>query len=191
MHGKLVSLRPLEISDAQKLWDLIGDDADTWKWVGSGAPVPASANDLHNEFLRKINRPDSEYFAIIDKVMGTVIGSTAYLDIREEDCHFEIGSTFIAPTFRGGNRNIEAKYLMMTEAFENRGAVRITIKANAANVRSRKAIEKIGAKLEGLLRNQRQERDGTWRTAAYHSVIVEDWPETKAKLEKIDRKSVV
>jgi RimJ/RimL family protein N-acetyltransferase len=110
---------------------------------------------------------------------------TAYLDIREVDCHFEIGSTFIAPTFRGGNRNIEAKYLMLTEAFENRGAVRITIKANVANSRSRKAIEKIGAKLEGLLRNQRQERDGTWRTAAYHSVIVEDWPETKAKLEKL------
>ena len=185
MHGNLVSLRPLEASDAQTLWDLIGDDSDTWNWVGSGAPFPASANDLHNEFLRKINRPDSEYFAIIDKVTGTVIGSTAYLDIREEDCHFEIGSTFIAPTFRGGNRNIEAKYLMLTEAFENRGAVRITIKANAANSRSLKAIEKTGAKLEGLLRNQRQERDGTWRTAAYHSVIIEDWPETKTKLEKL------
>jgi RimJ/RimL family protein N-acetyltransferase len=108
-----------------------------------------------------------------------------FIDIREVDRHFEIGSTFIAPTFRGGNRNIEAKYLMLTEAFENRGAVRITIKANAANVRSRRAIEKIGAKLEGLLRNQRQERDGTWRTAAYHSVIVEEWPETKERLKKI------
>ena len=185
MIGNRVALRPLDVSDAQKLWDLIGNDTDTWRWVGSGAPVPSSAEDLHDEFLRKINRPDSEYFAIIDKQSETVIGSTAFLDIREVDRHFEIGSTFIAPTFRGGGRNIEAKYLMLTEAFENRGAVRITIKANAANLRSRKAIEKIGAKLEGLLRNQRQERDGTWRTAAYHSVIVEDWPETKANLEKL------
>ena len=185
MIGNHVALRPLEISDAQKLWDLIGNDIETWRWVGSGAPVPSSAEDLHNEFLRKINRPDSEYFAIIDISTGKVIGSSAFIDIREEDRHFEIGSTFIAPTFRGGNRNVEAKYLMLTEAFENRGAVRITIKANAANVRSRRAIEKIGAKLEGLLRNQRQERDGTWRTAAYHSVIVEEWPETKERLKKI------
>lgn len=185
MDGKIVSLRLLELSDAFKLWDLIGDDVDTWRWVGSGAAIPSSVEDLHNEFSRKINRPDSEYFAIIDKQNGTVIGSSAFLDIREEDRHFEIGSTFIAPTYRGNNRNVEAKLLMLTEAFENRGAVRVTIKANAANLRSRKAIEKIGAKLEGLLRNQRQERDGTWRTAAYHSVIVEEWPETKAALQKL------
>ena len=185
MIGDRVALRPLEISDARKLWGLIGNDTDTWRWDGSGAPVPSSAKDLHDEFLRKINRPDSEYFTIIDKQSDTVISSIAFLDIREVDRHFEIGSISIAPTFRGGGRNIEAKYLMLTQAFENRGAVRIKIKANAANLRSRKAIEKIGAKLEGLLRNQRQERDGTWHTAAYHSVIVKDLPETKANLEKL------
>lgn len=185
MNGKLIHLRPLELADAQDLWNLIGNNPDTWRWVGSGAPMPASAEDLHTEFARKINRPGAEYFAIIDAVSGKVVGSTAFIDIRPVDQHVEIGSTFIAEGFRGGNRNIEAKFLMLTEAFENRNAVRVTIKANANNQRSRAAIEKVGAKLEGLLRNQRQERDGSWRTAAYYSVIVEDWPETKKHLLKI------
>jgi RimJ/RimL family protein N-acetyltransferase len=120
----------------------------------------------------------------VDNYSGTVIGATAFLDIRPDDHHCEIGSTFIVPIFRGGNRNVEAKFLMLTEAFEQRDCVRVTIKANALNTRSRTAIEKLGAKFEGLLRNQRKERDGTWRTAAYYSVTVEDWPETKLHLQR-------
>ena len=185
MLGKLVSLRPLKVDDAEALWKEIGDDPDTWRWIGSGAPMPKNAEDLKIEFRRKVGRPDSEYFAILDSETGRVIGSTAFIDIRDEDNHFEIGSTFIAPSFRGGNRNTEAKLLLLTEAFEVRKAVRVTLKANANNLRSRKAIEKIGAKFEGILRNQRQERDGSWRNAAYHSVIVEEWPETKSRLEAL------
>lgn len=185
MEGKIVTLRPLTLDDAQLVWDEIGDDPNTWRWVGSGAPMPTSASDLRVEFERKIARPGAEYFAVIDNKTQKVIGSTAFLDIRPIDHHFEIGSTFIAPSFRGGNRNVEAKLLMLTEVFENRDGVRVTIKANSNNVVSRRAIEKIGAKLEGLLRNQRLERDGTWRTAAYHSIVVEEWPETKAKLHDL------
>lgn len=185
MDGSLVSLRPLALSDAEALWAEIGNDLDTWRWVGSGAPTPTSAAELVTEFARKLGRPGAEFFAIIDNATGKVVGSTAFLDIRAVDRHFEIGSSFLAPAFRGGKRNIEAKLLLLTEAFENRDAVRVTIKANAKNVRSRAAIEKIGAKLEGLLRNQRLERDGTWRTAAYYSVIAEDWPETKRNLEQL------
>ena len=191
MKGKLVALRPLALNDAELLWNEIGDDPDTWRWIGSGAPMPFSASDLRVEFERKISRPGAEYFALIDNETQKVIGSTAYLDIRPIDQHFEIGSTFIAPSFRGGNRNVEAKLLLLTEAFENRNAVRVTLKANALNERSRAAIEKIGGRFEGLLRNQRLERDGTWRTAAYYSVILEEWPETKRHLLQILRQSVL
>lgn len=185
MKGKIVTLRPLRLDDARLLWDEIGDDPNTWRWVGSGTPMPTSASDLRVEFERKITRLGAEYFAVIDNKTQKVIGSTAFLDIRPIDQHFEIGSTFIAPSFRGRNRNVEAKLLMLTEVFEKRDGVRVTIKANSNNVASRKAIEKIGAKLEGLLRNQRLERDGTWRTAAYYSITVEEWPETKAKLVRL------
>ena len=185
MRGSIVTLRPLTLADADTLWELIGDDQDTWRWVGSGAPTPRTAEALQAEFARKLARESAEFFAIIDNATDQVIGSTAFIDIRPKDHHFEIGSTFIAPGFRGGNRNVEAKFLMLSEAFENRDAVRVTIKANEKNVASRKAIEKLGAKLEGLLRNQRQERDGTWRTAAYYSVIVEEWPETKTHIRSV------
>jgi RimJ/RimL family protein N-acetyltransferase len=185
MRGSIVTLRPLTLADADTLWELIGDDQDTWRWVGSGAPVPRTVEDLRIEFARKLARQGAEFFAIVDNTTEQVIGSTAFIDIRPKDHHFEIGSSFIAPAFRGGKRNLEAKFLMLSDAFENRDAVRVTIKANEKNIASRKAIEKLGAKLEGLLRNQRQERDGTWRTAAYYSVIVEEWPETKSQLNHL------
>ncbi|MFM5952175.1 MAG: GNAT family N-acetyltransferase, partial [Micrococcales bacterium] len=99
-----------------------------------------------------------------------------------KDRHVEIGHTFLAPRFRGGNRNTEMKFLMLREAFEVRSCVRVTLKANSKNLVSRRAIEKIGGKFEGLLRNHRQERDGTWRTSAYYSVIIEEWPTTNERL---------
>jgi RimJ/RimL family protein N-acetyltransferase len=184
MIGDLISLRPLAVEDATTLWDAIGPVSETWQWVGHGSPMPESAEDLANLFHKYLQRTTAQYFAIVDNYSGTVIGATAFLDIRPDDHHCEIGSTFIVPIFRGGNRNVEAKFLMLTEAFEQRDCVRVTIKANALNTRSRTAIEKLGAKFEGLIRNQRLERDGTWRTAAYYSVTVEDWPETKLHLQR-------
>ena len=180
--GDLISLRPLAAEDAPALWDAIGPVSETWRWVGHGSPMPESAKDLEALFQKNIERETAEYLAIVDNATGIVIGATAFLDIRPEDQHCEIGSTFIVPSFRGGNRNVEAKYLMLAEAFEQRDCVRVTIKANMLNSRSRTAIEKIGAKFEGLLRNHRKERDGYWRTTAYYSVIVEEWPETKVHL---------
>ena len=176
LNGNLVSIRPLILGDCLELWNEIGDDAGTWRWIGSGSEAPKSAEDLVAEYEPKLKATNAEYYAIIDNATGKVIGSTAFLDIRPSDRHLEIGSTFVAPAFRGGNRNVEAKLLLLTEAFEKRNAVRVTLKANSRNERSRAAIEKIGAKFEGLLRNQRLERDGNWRTAAYYSVILEEWP---------------
>ncbi|MFM5904871.1 MAG: GNAT family N-acetyltransferase [Micrococcales bacterium] len=151
--------------------------------VGSGRTHKSqSAEDLEQEFKNHLELKNAQFFAVEDVETGKVIGSTAFLDIRPKDRHVEIGHTFLAPRFRGGNRNTEMKLLMLTEAFENRGCVRVTLKANSKNLASRRAIEKIGAKFEGLLRNHREERDGSWRTSAYYSVIIEEWPDTKREL---------
>jgi len=185
LNGNLVSIRPLEASDAAEIWSMVGGDEETWRWLGGTAPMPTSAEDLRRDFEARLNTKSSESFAIVDNESGKAIGATSFLDIREGDRHLEVGSTFIVPPFRSGFRNIECKLLLLAEAFEVRQCVRVTLKANAANARSRAAIEKIGAKFEVLLRNQRLETDGSWRTAAYYSVIVEEWPETKAHLLKL------
>ena len=187
LEGEIIRLRPLEARHAFDIWPLVGDDYETWRWANSGAGIPHSAEELHEIFAAKIERAVQErahYFTFEHKPTGHLVGSSAFLDIRPTDRHVEIGSTFIAPDFRGGIINYEAKLLMLTDAFERQECVRVTIKANAKNVRSRKSIEKIGATFEGTLRNQRQERDGSWRDAAYYSIIVEEWPEIKESLEK-------
>ena len=132
LNGNLVSIRPLEASDANEIWSMVGGDEETWRWLGGTAPMPTSAEDLRRDFEARLNTKSSESFAIVDNESGKAIGATSFLDIREGDRHLEIG-----------------------------------------------------AKFEGLLRNQRLERDGSWRTAAYYSVIVEEWPETKAHLLKL------
>ncbi|MFM6939544.1 MAG: GNAT family N-acetyltransferase [Rhodoluna sp.] len=76
LQGQRDTLRPLELSDFAPLWDVIGPNEDTWRWVGSGAQMPQTAADLQNEFARKLGREGAEYFAILDTASSEVIGAT-------------------------------------------------------------------------------------------------------------------
>ena len=183
LQGPNLRLEPLTKQGVEDVWNEIGEDEETWQWIAGTDPIPTSANDLVAAFTTRMKDPDAEFFCIRNHA-GEAVGISSYLDIRPRDKHVEIGSTFIARRFRGGNTNYELKLLMLQEAFENRNCVRVTFKANSRNQRSRLAILRIGAIFEGELRNQRQERDGSWRTAAIYSVIEQEWPSVKAHLEK-------
>jgi N-acetyltransferase len=176
---RLISLLP---QHASELWEAIGPDEAIWKWIYVGELVPDSPEALEAVIKRRIAKPDVHFFAIQEIATGSLVGSTAFLDIRSADRHVEIGSTYLAPKCWGSLINIEAKLLMLSDAFDRRNCVRVTLKANADNHRSRKAIEKIGATLEGILRKQREERDGSWRDAAYYSIISEEWPTIRERL---------
>jgi RimJ/RimL family protein N-acetyltransferase/8-oxo-dGTP pyrophosphatase MutT (NUDIX family) len=127
---------------------------------------------------------DCLVFAIVLRDGGEPVGSTSYLDIRPAHRALEIGSTWISPLHQGTRVNSESKLLLLRHAFETLGAVRVQLKTAAENARSQRAIEKLGAVREGLLRNYQTRRDGRARNTVMYSVIDIDWPRVKARLQR-------
>ncbi len=111
-------------------------------------------------------------------------GSTSYLNISVRDQGIEIGWTWLGLKYQRTAVNTEAKLLLMTHAFETLGAQRLQLKTDELNERSRRAIARIGAKFEGILRRSQITRGGRIRNTAMYSVLVDEWPGVKAKLEE-------
>lgn len=122
-------------------------------------------------------------FATIECASGRAIGSTRYADINVENRRLEIGYTWIAPRWQRTSVNTEAKYLMLLHAFETLGCVRVELKTDSLNERSRNAILRIGCKEEGIFRNHMVTHSGRLRHSAYFSIIGSEWPAVKANLE--------
>ncbi len=125
---------------------------------------------------------------LIDKETDTPIGSSSYADIRDEHRGLEIGYTWISPAYRGGVANAEMKRLMLghvfeTDVFDSGPAIRVMLKTDELNTRSQRAIENIGAKREGVLRNHLVMPDGRIRHSAVYSITIEDWPEVRAGID--------
>ncbi len=169
-------------SAIESFWDEVGDDPETWQWIATTDPIPKTKAELVAAFSKRMDSSDAEFFSFHDSQSGDIIAISAFLDIRPVDRHVEIGSTFVSRRFRGGTTNYQMKLLMLQEAFEVRDCVRVTFKVNALNQRSRDAVMRLGAKFEGELRNQREQRDGSWRTAAIYSIIESEWPSVKQSL---------
>jgi RimJ/RimL family protein N-acetyltransferase len=122
-------------------------------------------------------------FVVIYIPTNQVIGSTRYMDIRWEHKGLEIGNTWYEKAYWGTVVNPECKYLLLKNAFEEWQAIRVQIKADTMNQHSIGAIAKLGARFEGVLRNQKIRRDGSIRDTAMFSVTKEDWPDLKTVLE--------
>ncbi len=123
-------------------------------------------------------------FATVRQCDGRVVGTTRYLDIRRPHRGLEIGWTWITPEAQRTAVNTEAKYLMLRQAFEGWGALRVQLKTDANNAKSRAAILRIGASFEGIIRKQMlRPHDGYQRDSAMFSIIESEWPAAKAGLE--------
>lgn len=123
-------------------------------------------------------------FAIIDKASGKIAGSTRFRCIDLGHQRAEIGFTFLGQSWQGTHVNTEAKYLMLKYAFENWGLNRVELLTDVLNARSRKAIARIGASEEGILRNHMVMRDGRIRDSAVYSIIRAEWPAVSALLAR-------
>lgn len=124
-------------------------------------------------------------FVIIDPKTSTIIGSTKFMDIDVKHKRLEIGFTWLTPSYWRTAINTNCKYLLLQYAFETLGLQRVQIKTDHENLRSQKAIERIGAIKEGVLRNHMIRKDGTTRHTVMYSITKEDWPDIKVHLETL------
>jgi RimJ/RimL family protein N-acetyltransferase len=123
-------------------------------------------------------------FAQIEKATGRLIGSTRYMNIDRVHHRVEIGCTWIGREWQRTAANTEAKYLLLRHAFETLGCMRVELKTDSLNDKSRAAILRIGAKEEGIFRNHMMTSTGRIRHTVYFSVIDSEWPEVKSRLER-------
>ena len=123
-------------------------------------------------------------FAIVETDKGRAVGSTRFLNIRPEHRGLEIGWTWIGREWQRTSVNTETKFLLLRHAFERLGCIRVELKTDARNERSQQAIERIGAKREGILRSHMLVQEGFRRDSVYFSVLDEEWPAVKEGLEK-------
>jgi len=160
---------PAKNTDARWLSNDIEEDSGFDRYYASAF----EAKDNHTEIP----------FIVYWIPTGSVVGSTRYMDIRWEHKGLEIGNTWYDRSYWGTVVNPECKYLLLRNAFEEWGAIRVQIKADTMNQHSTAAIGKLGARFEGILRNHKIRRDGTVRDTAMFSITKEDWPGLRPRLE--------
>ncbi len=184
LEGRAVRLEPLRPEHEPLFWEVAKDDlADIFRWI----PYPMlSPDDFHLYMDRAFAEQQaglSVVFATIERASGTVIGSTRFMNIDVPNRKAEIGSTWIAPSWQRTACNTEAKFLMLRHAFEVCHCIRVELKTDALNQRSRNAILRIGAKEEGTLRQHLITSTGRVRDSVYFSILENEWPEVKLRLQ--------
>lgn len=159
----------------------IAANDEIWTWM-SARPDSAQAMSEWIKAALQAERHGQEYaFAIFDQT-GRLVGSTRYMDVQAANRGVEIGWTWYARPLWGTKVNPESKYLLLRHAFEDWGAIRVTLKTDLLNVHSQAAIRKLGARFEGILRQHRVRRDGTLRDTVMFSIIDSEWPTVRDRL---------
>jgi RimJ/RimL family protein N-acetyltransferase len=185
LDGNHVRLEPLSLGHAEGLLEA-GAEPLTWKYLT--VPQPRTLDEMQSWICAALEMQAGGSqlpFAVIRKSDGKVMGTTRYLDIRSNDLGLEIGWTWYAPEAQRTAVNTECKYLLLAHAFETLGCIRVQLKTDALNERSRRAIERIGAKFEGVLRNYQRYWHGGLRDTAMYAMTDADWPEAKRALEEM------
>lgn len=184
LEGSVVRLEPIRGEHAELFWQIAkGDIEDIFRWIPYAVRTREDFSKLVERVLDEQQRGESVGFATVERASGRVIGSTRFMNIDRMNRRVEIGSTWIAPAWQRTTVNTEAKYLMLRHAFEVWGCMRVELKTDALNERSRNAILRIGAKEEGTLRRHLLTWSGRVRDTVYFSILDTEWPQVKAKLE--------
>jgi RimJ/RimL family protein N-acetyltransferase len=184
LEGTRVRLEPLSERHHAALIDVALDE-ELWRWATT--PPVRTADDLRAYLAVAFAERDAGRalpFATIDRATGRAIGSTRYAAIEPRHRRLEIGWTWLGRAWQRTAANTEAKYLMLRHAFETLGCVRVELKTDALNARSRAAIRRIGAREEGTLRQHMITASGRLRDTVYYSILDSEWAVVKTELKR-------
>ena len=185
LNGKYVRLESMTEDHIPGLAE-IGVGQTFWDFMLYGRMD--SVEDMRNwvmDILSRAEKGTDLPFVAIHLASGKVAGATRYLNIMPKDRGLEIGGTWYGTDYQRTPVNTECKYLLLTHAFERLGCIRVQLKTDLRNVRSQNAIERIGAKREGILRNHMILPSGQFRDSVFYSILDSEWPEVKKRLEAI------
>jgi len=184
LENETVLLRSLDKGDVQGILEAVSFP-EIWLHMSTAMENIEDVNGFVDHALAMKEKKTECPFVIIDKVSGQIIGSTRFMDIDDKHKRLEIGTTWLIPAYWRTSINTNCKYLLLQYCFEILKLQRVQIKTDHENYRSQKAIERIGAIKEGVLRNHMIRKDGTIRHTVMYSIIKEDWPEIKTHLQKL------
>ncbi len=183
LPGNHVELHPLSLAHAADLSSAIAVE-ELWELGVSDLPAPGGMESYIAEALALQSAGKALPFALIDKSTGRAVGSTRFGNFEPAHRRVEIGWTWLGTPWQRTAFNTEAKYLLLAHAFEVLGLNRVEFKTDVLNERSRKAILRLGALEEGVLRRHMVMRGGRVRDSVYYSIIAEEWPFVKENLRR-------
>jgi RimJ/RimL family protein N-acetyltransferase len=184
LTGRCVRLEPLVERHTPDLV-IAGADESIWRYMPYGlVTTEERMRAWVLDILERQKLGGDLPFAVIHLASGKAVGATRYMDIRREHRGLEIGGTWYGVAYQRTAVNTESKYLLLTYAFETLGCLRVQLKTDLRNERSQRAIERLGAVREGVLRGHMILPDGFVRSSVMYSVIADEWPQVKRGLEE-------
>jgi RimJ/RimL family protein N-acetyltransferase len=186
LTGRYVRLEPLTTAHVPALCR-VGLDPALWAWIPTPVTTRAQMEAYVMDALAERERSIALPFAIIDTASGNAIGSTRYTAIDLTNKRLEIGWTWLARSHQRSGANTEAKLMLLTHAFEALDLNRVELKTDVLNTQSRNAILRLGATQEGIFRRHVITVSGRARDTVYFSIIAEEWPAIKTRLQSLMR----
>lgn len=182
LQGRLVRLEPLRLEHANELYEA-SQDPDIWTYKSVRQPLTLlEMEHLIAGTLQLQQTGSCLPFAIISLEKGCAVGETRYHSFQWHDRGLEIGMTWLASAVQRTGVNTECKYLLLRHAFETLHMIRVQFRTHLTNIKSRRALERLGAVEEGVLRNHFLLPDGSFGDRVYYSIIESEWPSIKTRL---------
>lgn len=182
LENSWVAVEPLSVDHVDELDAAVSEPDELFRWMNTWKPRDGSVAQAVAKIVENASWGAAAAWAIRRKADGRVVGSTSYLDIDHRNRRVEIGSTWIGPAWWRTEVNTATKLLMLGHAFDTLELERVAFKTDHLNLRSQRAIERLGAVREGALRHHLRRTDGSWRDTVYYSILAAEWPEVRERL---------
>lgn len=188
MDGSSVFIEPLSLKHVDGL-KMAVKDGNLWELWYTSAPEPENVQGFIEKALLEYDTGVSQPFVIIRKKDSKIVGTTRYMNVDSESKRLEIGHTWYSKSAQRTAINTECKYLLLQHAFENLECIAVEFRTHWHNMPSRNAIERLGAKLDGVLRNHKIDKYGCLRDTVVFSILNSEWNTVKKSLEfKMNKK---